>query len=443
MAGARMTRSAAAGLRVLMVVPAFPKLSETFIVSKFLGLLDRGFDIRVLCGRSEPAEWARFPELVARPELRRRVLRTWPVRPRWLGALLWPAALACCAWRNPRGLGRALARGWERFGFGVLGRLYLEAALIAARPDLIHFEFGTLALGRTWIGAALGCKIVVSFRGFDLNMSGLDHDDYYQEVWEGADAFHFLGEDLRRRALGRGCPENMPHALIPPAIDVEFFKPDDGAAPPEMAGTVRRPLRILGVGRLDWRKGYEDALMAVRRLTDRGIACEYRIIGGGDYLEAVAFARHQLGLADRVELLGPLPRTSVREQLRWADVLLHAAVSEGFCNAVIEAQAMGLPVVCTDAGGLPENVADGLTGFVVPRRDPGALAERLATLAADPALRTRMGVAGRQRVIQHFDLASQVEAFAKFYEQILAGFPGQGSEAARSEVDEPFAESRA
>lgn len=407
------------GPRVVMVVPAFPKLSETFIVSKFLGLLSRGFDVQVLCGRSDPAEWARFPELVARPELRRRVLRAWPVRPRWLAASLWPAALARCAWHNPRGLGRALARGRERFGSGVLGRLYLEAALIAARPDLVHFEFGTLALGRTWIGDALGCKVVVSFRGFDLNLSGLDQDDYYREVWEGADALHFLGEDLRRRALGRGCPEDMPHALIPPAIDVEFFRPDDAAAPPDVAGTAGRPLRILGVGRLHWKKGYDDALMAVRRLIDRGIACEYRIIGGGDYLEPVAFARHQLGLSDQVELMGPLPRASVREQLRWADVLLHAAVSEGFCNAVVEAQAMGLPVVCTDADGLPENVADGQTGFVVPRRESDALADRLASLAADPALRMRMGVAGRRRAIDLYNLIQQIERFSVFYRSII------------------------
>jgi colanic acid/amylovoran biosynthesis glycosyltransferase len=426
-----------------MVVPAFPKLSETFIVSKFLGLLGRGFDVRVLCGRSDPVEWARFPELAARPELHRRVLKAWPVRPRWLAAPLWPAALAWCAWHNPRGLTLAFTRGRGRFGFGVLGRLYLEATLIAARPDLVHFEFGTLALGRTWIGAALGCKVIVSFRGFDLNLSGLDQDGYYREVWEGADALHFLGTDLRRCAIRRGCPADVPHVLIPPAIDIEFFKPDDAAARPEVAEIAGRPLRILGVGRLDWRKGYDDALMAVRRLIDQGIACEYRIVGGGDHQEAVAFARHQLGLVDRVHLMGPLPRTGVREQARWSDVLLHAAVSEGFCNAVVEAQAMGRPVVCTDAGGLPENVADGVTGFVVPRRDPDAMADRLAALAADPALRMRMGAAGRQRVLDCFDLTRQLDTFAKFYEQVLADTPRQGLGAARSGIDEPYAGSRA
>src|SRR5262249_43906279 len=154
--------------RVLMVVPTFPKLSETFIVSKFLGLLDRGYDVLVLCDRSDPAEWDRFPELAARPGLRRRVVRAWPARPRWLAAVLWPAALALCAWRNPAGLLRCLGEGWGRFGAGVFKRLYLDSRVIEHRPALVHFEFGTLGLGRTWLRRPLGCKAVASFRGFDL-----------------------------------------------------------------------------------------------------------------------------------------------------------------------------------------------------------------------------------------------------------------------------------
>ena len=76
---------------------------------------------------------------------------------------------------------------------------------------------------------------------------------------------------------------------------------------------------------------------------------------------------------------------------------------------------MGIPVVCTDAGGLPENVVDGVTGFIVPRRDPAALAEKLAILAEDGALRHRMGAAGRKRVETHFRMEDQLDAFEDFY----------------------------
>ncbi len=403
-------------MRLVLLVPVFPKLSETFIVSKFIGLLESGWDVHVACAQLDWAAWKdiRLPGQTA--GLRRRVHAQWPVRPRGLAALLSPLALLRCLLGAPRHTARYLRRGWQRFGFDVLRRLYLDAELIRLRPDLIHFEFGSLAPDRIYLKELLGCQVVVSFRGYDLNYVGLDQPGYYQAVWDGAEALHLLGEDLWRRAQRRGCPEDKRHVLIPPAIDVDEFKPegrDDGAA-------ERRPLRILSVGRLEWKKGYEYSLQAVRLLLDRGYPCEYRILGGGNYLEAITFARHQMGLEATVKLLGAQPQRAVKEQMAWADVLLHAAVSEGFCNAVIEAQAMQLPVVCSDADGLRENIVDGVTGFIVPRRDPRALADKLEQLAGDPGLRQRMGRAGRKRVLRCFQLDDQITAFEQLYRELLS-----------------------
>ncbi len=98
--------------------------------------------------------------------------------------------------------------------------------------------------------------------------------------------------------------------------------------------------------------------------------------------------------------------------------MLHISVEEGFCNAVIEAQAVGLPVVVSDAGGLPENAVDGLTGYVVSRRDPAAAAEKLRHLAEDPALCREMGRAGRERALALFDINRQVEKFAALYHEL-------------------------
>jgi colanic acid/amylovoran biosynthesis glycosyltransferase len=156
----------------------------------------------------------------------------------------------------------------------------------------------------------------------------------------------------------------------------------------------------------------------VRLIRARSFEVEYHIIGDGGYLEALTFCRHQLELQNTVEFLGALPREQVREQLVWADVFLHAAVSEGFCNAVLEAQAMELPVVTSDADGLADNVVDTVTGFVVPRRSPEKLAERVLILARDGELRIAMGNAGRQRVIKHFNVQNQITRFVELYEAL-------------------------
>jgi colanic acid/amylovoran biosynthesis glycosyltransferase len=295
----------------------------------------------------------------------------------------------------------------------------LDAEIVCSRPDIIHFEFGPLAVGRMYLRQLLGCKAVVSFRGYDLNFVKLDQRDYYRQIWQQADAIHLLGEDLWRRAQARGCPTDKPHVLIPPAIDVEFFTPQLRKSHGDV-GTAERPLRILSVGRLVWKKGYEYGLEAVRLLLDQGVHCEYRVIGDGDYFEAVTFVAHQLGLTDRVKLLGELSPQEVKEQMGWADLFLHPAVSEGFCNAVLEAQAMTLPVVCTDADGLPENVVDGVTGFVVARRSPKALADEMNRLARYALLRERMGNVGRARIVKKFRLSDQIEAFERLYVDLLS-----------------------
>ena len=404
-------------MRVVLVVPHFPRLSETFIVNQFLGLVAAGWDVHIVCGMDEP--WDAFPRLAARPELRRRVHRAWPSAPRRLAALLWLPALMLTLVRAPRATLRYL---WAARGAGA-GRaareFYLDAALIALSPDIVHFEFGALAAGRTHLKQRLGCRLGVSFRGYDLSFVGLDDPHYYAAVWRDADAIHTLGRDLWQRALRRGCPPDKPHALIPPAVDTDTFRPTADTASPVA------PLNILSVGRLEWKKGYEYGLEAARLLKARGVPFTYRILGGGSYLEPLAFARHRLGLEEEVEFLGARPQAEVLAQMRWADVLLHPAVSEGFGNAVLEAQAMGLPVVCSDADGLAENVADGLTGFVTPRRAPEALAAALARLADDPALRRQMGAAGRERVKTCFRAEAQIAAFDRFFRELAQGGVGR------------------
>jgi colanic acid/amylovoran biosynthesis glycosyltransferase len=411
-----------------MVVPVFPRVSETFIVSKFLGLLGRGWDVHVVCDRRDDDAWARFPELKASPALRRRIHTAWRTHPRGRVALLAPAVAFRCLTEAPARTMRYVNRGYRLLGDRLPRQLYLDAPLLLLGPDVVHFEFGALAPERMYLGELLGCRVVVSFRGYDLNYVGLDEPNHYAAVWARADALHFLGEDLWRRAQRRGCPRAKPRVLVPPAIDARVFMPNGGPRTERSSG----PVRILSVGRLEWKKGYEHALVAVRALLDRGVPCEYRIVGDGAFMGGLAFARHQLGLDDVVIFLGQADRETVLSEMREADVFLQASISEGFCNAALEAQAMELPVVCTDADGLPENVEDGVTGIVVPRRDTGAMANALAALAADPERRRRMGEAGRRRVASRFRIEDQISAFDALYRSVLTGSrpasaPGDGT----------------
>ncbi|MDZ4778970.1 MAG: glycosyltransferase family 4 protein [Planctomycetia bacterium] len=410
-------------------MPAFPKLSETFLVNKFVGLLRQGVDAYVVCGRSDESEWRNYPHFAEQAPLRRRIVRSWAHEPRWLAALLWPFALLYTFVMRPSGTVRYFRFTAKSLGVRCLSTFYLDAALIRLQPDIVHFEFGTLVLGRTHLRDALPAKLVVSFRGFDLNYSGLDDPQYYQQAWQSLAGVHCLGQDLWRRAQRRGCPPSMPHVLIPPAIDVERFSGEE-RPDRDVTFSPERPFRILCVGRLHWKKGHEYALLAVSELRKLGVPCELRVVGDGEALESLYLAIHELELVGVVTLVGSMPHEQVRQELDWADVLLHAAVSEGFCNSVLEAQAMAKPVVCSDADGLSENVRDGVTGFVTPRRDIHAMAEKLALLAGNAELRRDMGAAGRQRVLRQYRLEAQIDAFARWYDELL----GESSDNERADA---------
>jgi len=276
------------------------------------------------------------------------------------------------------------------------------------KPDIIHFEFGTLASDIEWIKKHTGSKLIVSFRGYDLNYIGLTDSAYYQPVWQYADGLHFLGNDLRSRAIRRGYKADKQEAIIPPAIDTNFWKPG-------LQSKQNEKLQIVSTGRLTWKKGYEYAIAAMKLLKDKGVPFEYRIIGEGNHRQALEYAIYENNLQDCVWLCGSKLPLEVLEQLQKADVFLHSAISEGFCNAVIEAQACGLPVVCTDADGLAENIADWVTGFVVPKWNANAMAEKLQWCADNKNMLTQIGAEGVKRVNEKFRIEDQLTSFLNFY----------------------------
>lgn len=376
---------------VILATNQFPKASETFIVKQLLGLLDVGWDVHVVCPSSDPVQRSFFPELEAVPDIARRVHIT----------------------RDP------------------------TSVLSAVKPCLVHYEFGAVAPDSIRAVREFGCRTLVSFRGYDLNDTRFSAPGHYADVWMYADVIHLVSQHMWRRAQERGCPARKEHRVIYDAADTNYFDPGNREYVPDI-GIPERPLRILSIGRLHWKKGYEFALEAMRLLEHRNIPFEYRIIGEGEHREAVEYTVEDMGLQDRVQLVGAQPLHAVRAALAWADVLVHAAVTEGFCVSALEAQAMGVPVVCTDAGGLPENVVDGITGFIVPRRDAAALANCLDMIVRMPFAREQMGPAGRRRVVRHFGFARQIAAFGELYADLLRQSVPKASRAPAPSPDDTF-----
>jgi glycosyltransferase involved in cell wall biosynthesis len=174
-----------------------------------------------------------------------------------------------------------------------------------------------------------------------------------------------------------------------------------------------QPPRVLFVGLLTPRKGVLDLLAAARSLRERGVPHELWLLGGTPDEGPEAEAEVRAGLDDDVTLLGTRPPEEMPEAFAAADVFCLPSWWEAMPLSILEAMAAGLPVVASDVGDVPRAVDHGVTGFVVPPRDPDELAAALERLLGDPALRRRMGAAGRARAVEMFSAevtAQQVSA---------------------------------
>ena len=208
---------------LVLYLATFPQISETFIVSKFLGLRHHGWDVHIVCHQFNQDAWAQFPDLANNPELKNRVHQTWPSHPNWLVVLLFLPAFLSTFFNAPTQTWRYWVLGLKRFGWGVFKHFYQDATLITLKPDILHFEFGALAVSKTHLKEFLETKLSVSFRGYDLNFAGLENPNYYQKLWQAIDSYHVLSHHLWKRALERGCPSHKKYQRIPPAIDLSTF----------------------------------------------------------------------------------------------------------------------------------------------------------------------------------------------------------------------------
>jgi sugar transferase (PEP-CTERM/EpsH1 system associated) len=203
--------------------------------------------------------------------------------------------------------------------------------------------------------------------------------------------------------------------IIPNGIDLQDFARLPGRRQARAALKLPPDRVLVGtVARLDPVKRLDVLLRAMGSLLD-----VYAIIvGDGPERTQLEALTKRSGLAGRVHFAGH--QEDILPWLAALDVFVLSSDWEGMSNALLEAMAAGLPVVATTVGGTPEVVVDGVTGLLVPPRDPAALAGALATLVCDTALRGKMGQAGRERVAQCFSVEWMVEQTQTLYEHILS-----------------------
>jgi glycosyltransferase involved in cell wall biosynthesis len=280
----------------------------------------------------------------------------------------------------------------------------LSRRLAERRPAIVQsFLFGEnllcRAIGKGIVVSGLqgslsdACETAPSLRlsldraTFDRATAVVSNSEYYRTLYGS------LGFDARKiRVIRSGVAE--PPAASGASVRAQFGIRDD-------------ELVVTCLARLVERKGHDDLIRAQSGL---------RLLFAGDG----PYRRH---LEGRGAILAGA-RRDVPEVLAASDIVaLPSRFGEGCPNALLEAMAAGKPVVAARTGGIPEVVVDGETGLLVPREDPEALRTALQRLAADPALRARLGAAGRERVRREFSVPALVRSYEALYSELTASVP--------------------
>jgi glycosyltransferase involved in cell wall biosynthesis len=233
-----------------------------------------------------------------------------------------------------------------------------------------------------------------------------------------ASALTAITEDCRQHALRAGAPAESIR-LIFNGSDLRRFSPADYRD--GMGDESWGPHMVFACRQLFPRKGIRFLIQAAAQLKPR--FPDLKLVLAGDGFERPELVRlaQDLGIADDVSVLGWVPNNALPKYYRAAAVSVIPSLEEGFGIPAAEAMGCEVPVVASDAGGLPEVVEDGVTGLVVPRGDVPALAEAIGALLADPERRHRMGVAGRRRALELFDWDRTAEQLEQVYREIGAG----------------------
>ena len=304
-------------------------------------------------------------------------------------------------------------------------------------PDVVHAHFWMSGLASLEAARAVGVPVLQTFHALgtvkrrwqgDADTSPRGRIEIERRLCREVDHVIATCSDEVAELTELGLEPDRA-SVIPCGVDVDHFTP----------GRRRRRTgarqRVLVIGRMVARKGMDDAVRAVARLPE----VELVIAGGppGPELasdpEAVRLRElaEELGVDDRVVLAGAVPRDEVPALIRSSDVVVTVPWYEPFGIVPLEAMACGRPVVGSAVGGLLDTVVPGVTGELVPPKDPDALARVLGDLLADDVRRAAYGRAGRARALEHYDWRRIVEETETVYRSRVAAAAGLISEVTR------------
>jgi glycosyltransferase involved in cell wall biosynthesis len=390
-------KATGAPLRVGYVMTHYPRVALTFIDNEIAGVERHGIAVQPFA-MNLPGDEDMLAPLAA--DKRARTVYLKASKTAAAGALL--GALA----RHPIAMTRLTLRALASAGsdVGLMARRMAhlaQGALLAKRAaaaDIshLHAHFGLAPATIAWFATEIG-RAHRRDASFGFTIHGFH--DFVEPMTarldlKAAAARHVVCiSDFTRSQLCRGTdPALWPRfRVVRCGVDLDRFV---WRAPPPHGSAVT----VMALGRLSAEKGFAVLIDAIAALRAEGVAVRLKLVGDGPLRGALAAQAQHLGIADAVEFAGERVPEDVARDLRAADIFCLPSFSEGLPVSIMEAMAIGVPVVTTWISGIPELAVDGETALTVPPARADRLADAIRRLAGDQALGAALSHAARAKV---------------------------------------------
>lgn len=293
----------------------------------------------------------------------------------------------------------------------------VRAAIAYIQPDVVHLQWTSVINSFEFLLDSGIIPVILSQRGFHTNVKPFiypENMEYLRQWYPRFAGFHSVSRAVAKngKAIWHG-PKKIDQVVYSGLSLVDW--------PFSHSYKKSEPIKIISVGRSHWVKGYDYALRCCHILKTQGLRFDYTIIGTEE--EELQFLRHDLGLEKQVNFIKRVSVEKLKDYMQNASVMLLPSVVEGLPNVVIEALAIGLPVIAFDEGGVPELIEHRKTGWLVPNKDVERMADtviRFAEMSLEQIEEVRK--TGRKKVEKQHNEEMMVKGMEDLYYQVQDGF---------------------
>lgn len=400
-------------MKILIIVDQFPKLSESFIINHITGLLDSGYDVRIIARKTKPDRKS-HPKV---NQYRLLEITHYFELPSNYFVRLIEGLIFILKSKNRIELLKSIS--FIRYGPGVLTlqSLFRCNYLPEENFDLIHCHYGNIAWNCLNLRRRYNAPLVTSFHGTEFLRYSRMRRLLYWHLFHFGDGFIANSEFTKKLMEDAGCPSQKIEKI--PVIANNF---QDDLTNKKI--NLKKPM-IITVARLDKTKGVQHCIFALKKLHENGYRFKYKIIGDGPYREILKFLAKNLNLNSIIEFTGWLDQKELNKVYKNADILVLPSIKgkDGWIETqglvIQEAQRCCVLVIGSDIGGIPEGLDYGKVGILFKTGNFDDLAKKIKWVIDNPILSQNLARLGQNYFFRKYSKNTIMNRLNSFYKKFL------------------------